>query len=423
MEDIRSKREKICDTIIWTSTVLLITAIGLFDGHEWMQILMYLFTGITGILILLKEGKKFRLRIELYHVFIAVFICVCYVSGISALDSASSYITSGYVLRMFICMSVFYYYYEKQQSINPLLQAIKWGGYLLAYLSLIGYNPRNIIDILLNGGRVYNEFMCHIGDSYNIKGLFYGIFSPNINYLGMQIAIAAVIGVFDIVYQRKNLVVETIAILPALLLVAVSGGKMNYLIVFLGVCCILLQKTKHSSVKVTLQRWSLLLVGAVTVVMVLSYVPSFRTTLDRFVNIAQNLLNANSNMPQDQRITMIQIGLREFLKNPIIGIGIDNSYLILEQAIGRSTYFHCNYVELLAGVGVLGTCVYYMVYVYALYQFWKYRDQKDIFTNICIILLIISLVADVAIVTYSIRLTYLYSALLFIQVKKLKNKH
>ena len=48
---------------------------------------------------------------------------------------------------------------------------------------------------------------------------------------------------------------------------------------------------------------------------------------------------------------------------------------------------------------------------------------KDIFTNICIILLIISLVADVAIVTYSIRLTYLYSALLFIQVKKLKNKH
>ena len=413
--------ETLYDRIIWIFTVMLVAIIGLFDGHELMQILMYGITGCVFFLILLKERSQFRPRICKYHIFIAFFIGFCYLSSLWGWDSDSASITSGYILRIFICMSVFYYHYEKLESIEPLLSAIKWGGYILAIVSLIGYDPRNILEILLRGGRVYNGFTCQYGGVYDIPGLFYGIFNPNINYLGMQIALAAVAGIFDIVYRKKNILIELLGLLPALLLVAVSGGKMNFLIVILGAGLILLFKTKHTSAKITIKRWLLLFAFFCMAVLVLSFIPTFRMTFERFVTIAQDLMNTSNKMPTDERIIMIQVSMEQFKKTPLAGIGIDNSWILLEQAMGRSTYTHCNYMELLLGVGILGTLLFYIWWLYPVYQFWKYRKQGDNNLIICIIWILISLVIDVAIVTYSIRTTYLYIALLFIEAKKLRD--
>ena len=50
--------ETLYDRIIWIFTVMLVAIIGLFDGHELMQILMYGITGCVFFLILLKRWLK-----------------------------------------------------------------------------------------------------------------------------------------------------------------------------------------------------------------------------------------------------------------------------------------------------------------------------------------------------------------------------
>lgn len=414
------KKKYVCDQLIWYLTVMLIIIMGLFDGHHLKMILMYGITGCVGCLILFKECNKFRPMIKVYHIIIVTFIVVCFLSTKWSWDSYSSYIASGYILRICVCVFIFYYHYEKQESIEPLFSAIKWGGYILAYCCLIGYNPKNIIEILVKGGRVYNEFYCHIGGENFIPGLFHGIFSPNINLLGTQIAFATVIGMFELIYRKRNIVFEVLSLLPVLLLVAVSGGKMNFLITLLGLVMILMLKTKKSSLKKTAKSWGLILVIMLVILFVLSLTTIFRETFDRFLFFFEGFFQNSKNVPMDSRVKMIQIGFEQFKRTPIAGIGVDNSNLLLLKEIGLDTYLHCNYIELLVGLGLIGTIVFYFGYLYTLIRLWMLRKYRDEYTSLCIILIVVCLIIDIATVTYTLTLTYIYLAMFFIHVEHLK---
>lgn len=414
-----TETKEICDKLIWSLTVMLIPLFGLFDNHSLVSILMYAVTGLTGCLILIKENINFRFRFRLYYVYILIFVGVCFASTIWAWDKEQAFIVAGYICRNYLCMSVFYYHYEQKKSTESLLQAIKWGGYVLALVALIGYNPKNIIDILLKGGRLYTGFVCFINGKV-VPGFFSGIFTTNINLLGHLIAIPVVIGLYDLICEKKINLYEVLGIFPALLFVVLSGGKKIFLIVLLGLLLILMVKTKHESMKKTIFRWCFLLMVILIALYGASFLPAFREIYNRFYHMLGSLLGKVYEVSTNERIEMIQVGLAQFMKTPIGGIGVDNARFLLLRETGQETYLHCNYIELLTGMGILGTIVYYIGYFYPLINFWKYRRFTDHETRKCLILICVSLFADIASVTYTLRITGLFLGLYFIQVKKLR---
>ena len=414
--------EQLCNQLIWYLTVILITIMALFDGHDLVQVLMYGITACVGFLILIKERTTFRPKIQSYHVIIMIFIGICYASSLWGWDTGYPISTSGYIIRIFICMSVFYYHYEKQESVAPLIQAVKWGGYMLAYICLIGYDLRNVVEILLKGGRLFNAFVCFI-EGKSVPGLFYGIFTPNINFLGKYVAIAAVIGFLDMAYHRKNLFCELLYVLPAVVFIAISGGKMNFLMLFIGVFIILLLKTRRETTKKTLLSWGIILIVTIAVLYILSFIPMFEETFNRFRQMIENLLGTRYEVSTNERVTMFKVGMEQFIKTPIGGIGVDNARFLLEREAGIQTYLHCNYIELLTGVGAIGTLAFYLCYGYPALQFLKYRKCVNEHTKTCIVLLIVSLIADIASITYTLRITYLLFGIYFIHAKKLKEQN
>lgn len=59
----------------------------------------------------------------------------------------------------------------------------------------------------------------------------------------------------------------------------------------------------------------------------------------------------------------INYGWNWFLENPIFGYGIGCFGNLLHSAMGKTTYSHNNYIELLVGVGIIGAIVFYYIYL------------------------------------------------------------
>ena len=79
-----------------------------------------------------------------------------------------------------------------------------------------------------------------------------------------------------------------------------------------------------------------------------------------------------------------------------------------------------NYVEILAGGGLVGFLIYYSFYCYVFGSFIRYRRYCSIETFICAVLLVMLLVDDYANVTYYLKDTYFYLMIGAFEAEKLK---
>lgn len=113
-----------------------------------------------------------------------------------------------------------------------------------------------------------------------------------------------------------------------------------------------------------------------------------------------------------ERRYFIELGWNLFGDKPLFGYGLDNF-----REFARS-YSHNNYIELLVGVGLIGTIIFYSMYFYLFKAIYKIKDNKlkVIFSSFILILLFM----DIARVSYDSKI--LMYLLLFILVFAERNK-
>lgn len=63
------------------------------------------------------------------------------------------------------------------------------------------------------------------------------------------------------------------------------------------------------------------------------------------------------------RQDMFKLGISIFKDNPIFGIGMGQCSYLYTKYIGHDCYLHNNYAELLANGGVVGTYLFYRIYL------------------------------------------------------------
>lgn len=121
-----------------------------------------------------------------------------------------------------------------------------------------------------------------------------------------------------------------------------------------------------------------------------------------------------------ERKTYIEAGVKQFLKTPILGIGVNNSQYITLMETNKETYLHNNFVELLACTGIIGFVLYYSIFVYLLHNLFKYvKDDKSI-AIISFIILAVNIILDYGVVSYYEKNTYIYILLAMVTIENLK---
>jgi len=116
----------------------------------------------------------------------------------------------------------------------------------------------------------------------------------------------------------------------------------------------------------------------------------------------------------DERLEFVKIALGVFGENPFFGTGINTMRVFL-----GGVYSHNNYVELLANVGLVGTTIYYAMYMILIL---KVISLKDIWLKTYLLLFIFAiLLFDLAGVTYytkqTLMMLLLFSYIVEINIK------
>ena len=120
------------------------------------------------------------------------------------------------------------------------------------------------------------------------------------------------------------------------------------------------------------------------------------------------------------RLALVDVGLRQFRKTPILGVGMGSGHLIAWKYLNKGFYLHNNFAEILAGGGLVGFLIYYSIYGYIFSSFILFRRYSTLETAVCTTLLVMALVEDYASVTYYAKETYFYLMIGFLETEKLR---
>ncbi len=385
------------DKLIWFFILLLFCSFYIFNSNTYSRFILLGITVIIGGLLLVKYNGRIPLYWHSFHSMVYLFVAFCLFSYMWSIDSVGPLLNAFIIGQIFICMSVLYIYFVNFKTTEPLLNIIAWGGYLTALYSIFYYGPSNIRYILLSAGRLTNAF-------------------TNVNSLGMLMAISAIISGYQILFNKFQL--KHLLVIPTIMVLAAAGSRTGLLAFLIGIILIVL--IKFSKRNWVLSLFQYISVGIVTflILKILLGTVIFEGINGR-VETLFNLFRGNGEIDGSTmtRHWMIRIGWQQFLDTPFLGIGIGSSGLLLLRTMGWETYLHNNYIEMLACGGLVGTVLYYSLFILPAVRLFKQRSVHFSETYLCLILIFIMLLMDFGTVSYYVKSTYFYLMLFFVQVE------
>lgn len=220
----------------------------------------------------------------------------------------------------------------------------------------------------------------------------------NVNSIGMQLGFAIYIGA--ILFWKKRLFIKVIYLIATLLMlyfIVITGSRKAIIMLFIPlIYFVFFKKQVKLSVKL-----ALLFIGLGGVYVMFSN-PVFYDIAGKRIADMFTILRGDymAEGVDTSRVFLIMYGWEWFQDRIWLGYGINN-FRVLSNATqmfaGRNFYAHNNYIELLVGVGVIGTFIYYYGYYYVMRRAMR---QKSNFSPWIVSLFLIILFIDFAMVSY-----------------------
>lgn len=322
-----------------------------------------------------------------------LFVGFCIASVLWARDPGRSL---NMALRTLPLLAIFgftlYNYAIRLKKVPLLFHLVYAAGVVLAvYTIFVEGGPGAYIRVLFDGVRAGAEV-------------------NNVNTIGLAVGVSALIA-FGYVFRRH----KWVHLLPFTLCVFVAlGTGSNKAVALIVVGCVLiLALTAYQNGTL----WAFLkvvfaVVALVLVVWFLLQLPIFATISHRIegtVNafLGQGRVDGSASI----RIELSAAGMEQFTKTPLFGIGINNGALVALDAVGHNYYLHNNYVELLVGVGVVGTALFYAMFLLPMTKMVRGMKNSGWMTAVVAAILLGWLFIQVGAVCYYSKITYVYFAL------------
>lgn len=392
------KRSSISDKVLWVLTVALMVSFVVFEQEARGK---YIYMGIAVcffVVYAIKSNYRIPLRIELFHLYTALFAIYCIISMVWAQDSNLAYRRGAMVVKVVLFMWILYLYYRDETSIKRLLDVVCVSGFIVALYAIMTYGLSTIREIVEAGERAQNSF-------------------ANINTIGMMSATALVIAFSRLVNRKYSL--NMILSLPCLLMVIASGSRKAFTLLNAGIIMLLFLKVvrNNRNFAMVIIRVAFTAVLVVVVGRMIISLPIMKSVVDPMTRML-NYFTGSGRTDESVRgrMSFIPLAMQQFVKTPLFGMGIGNSSIL----IGRDTYLHNNYIEMLACGGIIGFLVYYAPFIYSAKNMLQLRRVEAEESDLCLVLLILFLIMDFGQVSYFSKDTYFYLMIFLTNVKILK---
>ena len=393
------KVSNILERIIWVLTVILLLSFTVLDTSQYISIILLGVTGSIFVLDFTFNDFKSKVIFSLYHIWGISFAVFCLLSSLWANNSEFAVSKGITILQILICMSVLYNHYSRNFDENLLLSCIEYAGYALAIYTVFFYGIGFIKQGLAAGVRLDNEF-------------------ANVNSIGIACANAIIVSAYYIICENKKTIFKFPFMLISLIIVAASGSRKALVVLIIGITCLYLFKYASKNIVKTLLKFSIILsilVMFFSIVLSMQMFDSLNYRMEGLIALVTGTGTIDHSTWLRQQF--LKIGLEQFFETPFFGIGIDNARLLLLQHVGFITYLHNNYVELLASGGIVGTSIFYSIYIYVIYKLklnWSLYSEGKI---AILLLILLQLAMDFGSVSYYSKDTYFYIMMFFLFIK------
>lgn len=394
------------EKLMWILTVALLSSITIFSNDTWGRyVLMFATTTFFCLDLFLQRGK-YRVFFHVFHVFMLTLISYTALSILWAIDIDDPITKSLTFTQIFICMWVLYNYYVRKNSIDELLSAVKWTGYIISVYSLYYYGFSNVLSMMNSGIRLDNDY-------------------ANVNTIGMSAAYSIIIQI-DEFLRSKKISWESLFCIPAFIMVISTQSRKALLILLISIAMLLILRNYNPrKVFINIIRMVASLIIFIGMLRFLSDLEMFAGINHRMEYLVamftgEGQIGASAMIRQK----MIELGLEQFWQAPIFGIGIGCPHVIANQYLRFDAYLHNGFVEMLAAGGIIGFFIYYGAFVYLFLKMYKMKTIEDKNKILCFVLLVTLFFREYAMVSLYDKSTYFYFMIFFLFINFLqKRKH
>lgn len=311
-----------------------------------------------------------------------LFLLYCTIMANYAFSSSHAYesiITMLYVL--IINSIIFMYICNQPDAITVILKSVVWGSIIS---NIYAYITHGLFVFILYRG----------ADDIG-----------NANIYGAHSAIGVVIAIYLLINKRitnRYKILYYIAIFSLLMFTVLSGSRKVYL--YLIIPLALYYVLKNKSILKTVRNIIIVILSIFLLWYLLMSIPFFYNIIGKKIDmLISGLLGGSTDASTKTRMILIDFGIKKFKQNPIFGYGLGN-FVVLHNAYDSNFawyYAHNNYVELLVGCGLIGTIMYYSLYVRTLFiGIKKIIKQFDLQCSMMVGLLISLLICEYGQVSY-----------------------
>ncbi len=378
----------IADRMIWFITLIFLVlsltiSFALGDANYGAYVLFVCLFGLI-IFYLIREQGVIKFRFTWMHGYMLLFIGACYLSTINAIEPSVALSRSFDIVKIFFMLIILYMCYQDKKSVDTLLKIGMWTGYIVCFYTVYFYGLDYFITVLSSSARIANDAL-------------------NANTVGLLGANAIVMTLYYMLYDRPRW--WNIIALPTLGILAATGSRKALVFVVVGTVLLFVFKSLRSAnvvnsiVKIIGSLLALTLVGIAVL-----QLPMFSEVLDRMSSMVDAFSGTGGDSSTIIRMALVDIGWDLFYQSPITGVGVNNPSVFTYFVYGKENYYlHNNYIELLAGTGVIGLLAYYSMYIYIAYNLIRYRNFHSNEYVMVLILFLSQIVMDMGMVSYEVR--------------------
>lgn len=409
---LRKKRESITPGRLWKYAVWFLVAVyyTLADvisfasgGSKYAKYLLLLALIAALCIYAVRNRGDIAFAPTGFHLYLAVLTAYAFLSAAWAFSGQLAMDKGVDLLEITLSTFAICLFFQDEKSMDALYAVIMWIGYFVVIYTVMIYGVDFLIARFEKGKRVTNDYL-------------------NANVLGMRAAYAIFINIYFI--MKRGVRLTDLMIPAAFVLLAASGSRKA--VIMLPLCVGMLFFLKCIDPRdpaKTLFRWLLLLAAfGLTAVLVLR-LPMFSIVHRRLEGMIAGFRGSGAaDSSAAMRFRMIELGKRLFLENPIGGVGFSNPRVFAGAELKFYTYLHNNYIEILAGGGVLGFIVYYSIYFYCICTLLRYRDFQDLEFDLALTFLTVYLILDYGHVSYESKINYLFILMFYSASRRMKSK-
>lgn len=390
-------------SIVGLFVILLLCSFTVFVLYSWGRyVMLACIAGIFGMTAV-QQQWRYKLRGGYYIPMVAALAAYAFIGALWAIDPADAMASGKTLFEMTAMLLILYsWYHERAAAVGELLNVIKWSSFVIVSYAILFYGMDTLLMMAAAERRLQNGF-------------------ANVNTIGMLAAVGILIQLDESLRERR-MTLPLLFCVPSLFLLAMTQSRKALLMLLGGLVMIwLMRRRKGTTVRESLARLLLTAVAIAAVLYMLLSLPIFAGVAERMNDMFMGFIDSKAaDRSTRLRLEMIAIGWEQFLKTPLQGIGMGCPHHLVIAHMGSDCYLHNNFVELLAGGGLIGFSLYYAMYIYLFVRFWKYRQCQNRYYIICLVLMLLLLVMDYGTVSYYSKMRYVYLLLFFLEAEQLK---